>query len=470
MCFEALEGFDFQPQLGNRTGGSSLIQHLFFSSLHLVVRGFVQVFHVVVIKGRHRRSKDWRSLPAPVQRLQLKQPTFKAFTASAQRLVDGLRGRGQPALQDGECEADGASTFVVFQCLRAVELLAHVFGHDLVEMALRVRQLERQCVGDALRKQRRAVELEQLFLHHAAHQVRHVGQVHAIPVAALETVSIQQCHEQLKVCLFAVVRSGRHQQEMACQGREQLPQSITLGVLGFAAKNRGRHLVGFVANHQVPAAIRSLQLLLYLFIAREFVQPGDDQVGLHEPVAGTRRFQLVIGQNLERQVKAPVQLVLPLLGQAAGAHDQAALQVTAGDQLLDQQPGHDGLAGTGVVRQQKTQRLAWQHGLVDGRDLVRQRVNHRGMDRQHRVKQVGKPDSLRFGYEAKQRAIAVEAPWPALLYQVEPGFGVAIQQLVRKLAGGCLVGQFKRLGAEPQHADNRYQTIRNDAAHRGVGL
>ena len=55
-----------------------------------------------------------------------------------------------------------------------------------------------------------------------------------------------------------------------------------------------------------------------------------------EPVAGARRFELVVGQDLERQMEAAVQLVLPLLGQAAGADDEATLQVAARDQLLDQ--------------------------------------------------------------------------------------------------------------------------------------
>jgi hypothetical protein len=48
-------------------------------------------------------------------------------------------------------------------------------------------------------------------------------------------------------------------------------------------------------------------------------------VGFHEPVTGARRFELVVGENLEGQMEAPVEFVLPLLGQAAGADDQAAL-------------------------------------------------------------------------------------------------------------------------------------------------
>ena len=46
-----------------------------------------------------------------------------------------------------------------------------------------------------------------------------------------------------------------------------------------------------------------------------------------------------------------IQLVLPLLGQATGAHDEAASQITSGDKLLHQQPGHDRLAGPRVICQ-----------------------------------------------------------------------------------------------------------------------
>ena len=50
------------------------------------------------------------------------------------------------------------------------------------------------------------------------------------------------------------------------------------------------------------------------------------------------------------------------------------LQVAAGDQLLDQQPRHDGLARAGVFGEQEAQRLARQHRVVDAGDLVRQAV------------------------------------------------------------------------------------------------
>jgi len=52
-------------------------------------------------------------------------------------------------------------------------------------------------------------------------------------------------------------------------------------------------------------------------------------------------------------VKAPVEFVLPLLGQITGADHETTLQVAAGDQFLHQEPSHDGLAGTGIVSEQE---------------------------------------------------------------------------------------------------------------------
>ncbi len=70
------------------------------------------------------------------------------------------------------------------------------------------------------------------------------------------------------------------------------------------------------------------------------------------------------------------------------------MQVAAGDQLPDEEPRHDRLAGTGIVCKQEAQRLTRQHGLVDGSNLVGQRINDGGMHGQHRIKQVREADAM----------------------------------------------------------------------------
>ena len=128
------------------------------------------------------------------------------------------------------------------------------------------------------------------------------------------------------------------------------------------------------------------------------------------------------------------------------------------------------LPAPGIVGQQEAQRLPRQHRLVDRRDLVRQRLNERGVDGQHRIEEVRKADAVRLGDQAEQGAVAVETPGPALLHELEARLVVAVEQLVGHLAGGRLVGEFEGLGAEPLHADDRDEAVRKDAAHRGVGL
>ena len=151
-----------------------------------------------------------------------------------------------------------------------------------------------------------------------------------------------------------------------------------------------------VADDEVVTTFRSAELLLHVLVARQLVEARDGEVVLEEPVAGAGGLELVVRHDLEGEVEAAAEFVLPLLRQASGTDDQTAMQIAAGDQLLHQETRHDRLAGAGIVRQQKAQRLARQHGFVDRRDLVRERINDRGMHGQHRIEQVGEADALRF--------------------------------------------------------------------------
>ena len=383
--------------------------------------------------------------------------------------MDGRWGRGQPALEDRQREADGAGTPVVLERLRAVELLAHVVGDGRVQAGLRVREQVRDGVRDALRKKRLAVELEQVLLHHAPHEVGDVGDMHAVAKTPLEAVAVDERHEELEVLLLPVVRGRGHQEEVAGETRQQLAQPIALRVLDLAAEEGGRHLVRLVAHDEVPAAIRRLQLLLDILVAGELVEPGDDEVGLHEPVAGARRFELVVGQDVERQVEPAVELVLPLLGETAGTDDETPLKVSSGNQLLDEQPRHDGLAGARVVGEQEAQGLPRQHRFVDRGDLMRQRLDDRRVHGEHGVEEMGEADPLRLGDQAEQHAVSVEAPGPPDLDDLEPGLVVAVQELIGDPAGRRLAGQLQGFRAEPLDADHRNEAVGQNAAHRGIG-
>ena len=146
------------------------------------------------------------------------------------------------------------------------------------------------------------------------------------------------------------------------------------------------------------------------------------------------------------------------------------LQVAAGDQFLRQQPGHDRLAGAGIVGQQEPQRLPRQHRLVHRGDLMRQRLHQRGVHRQRGVEQVREVDAQRLGHQPKQFPVAVEAPRPPLLDNLQARFVVAVEDLAAQLAAGPPVGELQRVGPEPARAHHRHQNIRQDAAYGGGGL
>jgi hypothetical protein len=105
-----------------------------------------------------------------------------------------------------------------------------------------------------------------------------------------------------------------------------------------------------------------------------------------EPVAGTSGFKLIVGEDFERKLESLKEFVLPLLCEIAGAYDHAAVQVAADQEFLDEQPGHNGFAGAGVIRQKEPERLPRQHLAINGGDLVRQRIDHRGVNGEERIK------------------------------------------------------------------------------------
>ena len=62
--------------------------------------------------------------------------------------------------------------------------------------------------------------------------------------------------------------------------------------------------------------------------------------------------------------------------------------------------------------------------------------------------------------ETEQAPVAVEAPRATVLHYFEARLVVAIEQLVANTTKRPLVGQLKRLGTKPLHADHRDDLIR----------
>ena len=322
-------------------------------------------------------------------------------------------------MQDLEREADVLAPLIALgEPLGAVHLLAHVFGDRVVERRLVGRQLVVHGVGAALRKQGPAVEGLELLLGQAAQHVADVGGVHALAEAALEPVAVEQRHEQLEVGLLAAVRRRGHQEEMPGATGQPLPELVALGVLDLAAEVGGRHAVRFVADHEVPLA-RGEELGLEVLVAAQHVETGDPEAGFVERIAGAARLDPVARQDSEFEVELLVEFVLPLLDQVAGRDHEAAFEVAADQQLLDQEAGHDGLAGAGVVGEQEAQGLARQHLAVNRGDLVGQRLDQRGRQRQVGVEQIGQPDALGLRRQPEKIAITAERPSPTRSNQLE---------------------------------------------------
>ena len=184
--------------------------------------------------------------------------------------------------------------------------------------------------------------------------------------------------------------------------------------------------MGLIHHDQVPVA--PLKFALYVLVTAQLVQPADGQRILQEPVAGSRRFQLVIRQNLKGQVKLEMEFVLPLISKHSGAHDEAAVQVTTGQEFFDQETGHDGLAGSGIVGQKKPQGLPWQHFPVHARDLMRQGLNERRVNGQDWVKKIRQSDAVGLRNEAQPRAIPIEAPRAADRNNLDSGFAITVKE------------------------------------------
>ena len=240
----------------------------------------------------------------------------------------------------------------------------------------------------ALREELAPVEGVEILLDEPAHQVGGVGGVDSLAVAALEAVAVEERHEELEVVLVPVVGRGGHEEEVSASFAERLAQPVALGELHFAAQVVGAHAVGLVADDEVP--LRSgPELFLNVLVPRELIEAGDEQVLLLERVRRPRGLDHVAGEKVEVEIEFLVQLVLPLLGNAAGRDDEAALEVAPDDQFLDEEPGHDGLAGARIVGEEEPHRLTREHLLVHRADLVGERIDRGRRDRDVRVEEPG---------------------------------------------------------------------------------
>jgi hypothetical protein len=128
------------------------------------------------------------------------------------------------------------------------------------------------------------------------------------------------------------------------------------------------------------------------------------------------------------------------------------------------------LSGAGLVGQQVTQRLAGEHLAVDGRDLVRQRFDERGMDGQDGIEEVGQVDAVRFGRQAEEVAVAGKGPGAAGGRHFQAGFVLTEEELVARPAVGALVEQFHGVAAVPADVDDGDALVGGDTGDLVAGF
>ena len=110
-----------------------------------------------------------------------------------------------------------------------------------------------------------------------------------------------------------------------------------------------------------------------------------------------------------------------------------------------------------------------QHGLVNGGDLVRQRLHQRSVDGKQRVEEMCKADALGFSGEPIGRAVAVEAPEMILCDNFETRFVVAVKDFLGNAAGRRPVDKRERIGTVPLHIDYGDGHIGADARNEAFG-
>ncbi len=212
--FEPPQGVDFRTQLPARLSGGGLVQHLGFRGLGFILGDVFQVLQVFQIQLGTVKGELRLGTTGPEELFQLLKPGLEAPSAPAQGPVDRRGRRCETALEDRQREPDGRPLFAS-QGVRAIELLLHILSNRVVQRGLGLRESVGDGVGPAHREERCAVELQQLLLDHASHQVGGVGTVNAGTETALEPVAVEQRHEELEVVLLAVVGRRRHEQKVA---------------------------------------------------------------------------------------------------------------------------------------------------------------------------------------------------------------------------------------------------------------
>ena len=185
--FEDLQDTDFIRQFGDGLRSCGLIDERFFQVLL-----FFGV-EVIVVLGNSSKGFREDSLPTSAH-LFLAEAALKPFAAALEGLEDGLRAGSETALESRERKADRALALAV-ELVGLAHFRFHIIRYRFVECGFEVGKVVVDRVGTALREERCAVELHQLFLHHAANEVGAVHFVDAVTKLSVEAVGVEEREE-----------------------------------------------------------------------------------------------------------------------------------------------------------------------------------------------------------------------------------------------------------------------------------
>ncbi len=111
-------------------------------------------------------------------------------------------------------------------------------------------------------------------------------------------------------------------------------------------------------------------------------------------------------EDLELLVEFLLQLALPLEREIGRTDDEHAIGQAAQLQLADKQPSHDGLAGAGVIGEQKADLGDFEQIVVDRLQLVRQRIDPTDRQAEIGVEFVGDAEGVGLQTQPYQVAVA----------------------------------------------------------------
>ena len=173
----------------------------------------------------------------------------------------------------------------------------------------------------------------------------------------------------------------------------------------FTGRGRPRHAVRLVHNHQIP--VHLFQAGKDFAALREVKRRQD--LLLFEPLVDTELITDVISlDDQEFLVELFLQFSLPLERQVRRADDKDALGEAAELEFPDQEARHDSLAGSGVVGQQKSHPCEFEKVVVDGFQLMGERIDARDRKREIGVEFVGYSQRVSLQAQAEQLRVTQE--------------------------------------------------------------